>query len=163
MTLSDWGNLALVCQAIFFVVSLWILLVELRNNTNQVRSSNIHSLVELMTPIMLRTIENRDLTELCLKGAKSLESLDDVDRERFLNMLIWWLVIYENIYYQWKNGYLRTENFQPWASFFLEILGHYNICKYWEHFESQFNPVFMDYVKNEFRCISGSPPVHSGN
>lgn len=64
--------------------------------------------------VYLQLTQDRTLAEYWAFGATRYDTMDGVDKYRFTCILLWWLNIYENIFYQHKNGMLDDTSHEPW-------------------------------------------------
>ncbi|MBN2000202.1 hypothetical protein JW935_21815 [candidate division KSB1 bacterium] len=146
MSWSDLGNMALVAQAVFFIVSVWFLWLELRENTKLTRARNVQSLVDISIPFHIEIVKDRELNELCLRGSQNFEKLDQVDQNRYLQLMVWWMIFYENIYYQWKNNFLEYESYKPWESYILYFMRTQKLHLHWDKIKENFQGSFVAYM-----------------
>src|SRR5271157_3182821 len=93
-------NISSVLGSLSLVISVLLVLREVRQNNLLTRAANAQTLVEMSSPFYLGVVQDRATAELSLRGAKDFASLDEVDRYRYRTLLMWWLIFYENIFYQ---------------------------------------------------------------
>lgn len=146
MSLSDIASIAIIIQGVFFVVSIGLVWYQLRENTNLVRNANSQKLVELSTPFNLQIAQDRELAQLWLKGTHGLEDLDEVDRERYFNLLTWWLNLHENIYHQWCKRLIEKDTYMSWARDLEYFAKRQNLKNHWPALGSYFEPSFEKHV-----------------
>ncbi len=103
MALSDLASIAIIAQGVLFIVSIGLVWYQLRENTKLVRAANTQKLVELSTPFYFQLAQDRALIELWNQATQRFDELDDIDKQRYFNLLTWWLMLHENIYHQWRN------------------------------------------------------------
>ena len=121
------GNIAVFVQAVFFILSIYFIWRQLREtrrqiqeNTDLTRAANAQKLVELSSPFNLLLIQNREVAELWLKGGSQYDTLDQIDQERYYELLTWWLILHENVYLQWKKG-LWTKTYMELGRVILSV------------------------------------------
>ena len=146
MSLSDLASLAIIVQGIFFVVSIYLVWYQLRENTKLVRTANTQKLVELSSPFNLRLAQDRDLTWLWLQGGEGIDNLDTIDRERYFNLLTWWLVLHENIYHQWTKKMIDEDTYNSWTRDLEYFVKRQNVGNHWERMSSFFESSFARHV-----------------
>jgi hypothetical protein len=129
------GNLALV-------VSVLLVLREVRRNLRLTRAANSQTMVELAGPFFLGMVQNRELMDLYVRGAADFESLDEVDRRRHRNLLIWWLIFYENVFYQRRLKFLDRHAFQPWWRDLQRFVLEQNLHRQWDELKDLFQEEF---------------------
>lgn len=146
MSLGDFASIAIIIQGIFFVVSICLVWYQLRENTNLVRIANSQKLVEMTTPFNLQLAQDRGLAELWLKGSQEIDDLDEVDRERYFNLLTWWLNLHENIYHQWRKKLIEKDTYMSWALDLEYYTKRQNLKRHWPGMGVYFEQSFTNYV-----------------
>jgi hypothetical protein len=137
------GNLALVC-------SLLLLFRELRASNRLTRAANAQSLVGLAAPLYLELVQDRQLAELCTRSAADFDSLDEIDQRRYRYLLTWWLIFYENIFYQRRQHFLDAHAFMPWWRDLKNFVREQNLIRHWDElkdfFQAEFAQALSDLV-----------------
>jgi hypothetical protein len=146
MSLSDLASIAVIIQGIFFIVSIILVWYQLRENTRLVRASNTQRLVELSSPLNLLLAQDRALTELWRKGAQDFDGLDDVDKERYFNLINWLLVLHENIYHQWNKKLIDEDTFISWTRDLEYYANRQGFDRYWSRVNGFFETSFSEHV-----------------
>lgn len=146
MTLSDLASVAAIVEAIFVIISVFFIWRELRENTQLTRASNTQSLVELSSPFNLQLAQDRELTELWLRGSKQYIEMDEVDQHRYRFLLFHALTLQENIYYQHKNKLIDDETYSSWKCSFEYFVEEHNLRLHWEEIEEYYQAGFAEYV-----------------
>ncbi len=120
MNLSDWANIATIVQAVLVPVSIGIstyfVLYQLRESTRLTRAANTEKLVELISPLHLQLVQDRETARLWVQGADQWNTMDEVGKERYSGLLNFCLVFHQNIYHQHKKGLLVEETFTAWTN-----------------------------------------------
>ena len=146
MSLSDLASIAIIVQGIFLVVSVVLVWYQLRENTRLIRTANTQKLVELSSPFNLQIAQSRELATLWLQGAQKLDDLDEIDRERYFNLLTWWLQLHENIYHQWSKKLIEEDTFISWTRDLEYFARRQNLGNYWHRMGAYFETSFADHV-----------------
>lgn len=146
MSLSDLASIAIIAQGLFFIVSIILVWYQLRENTKLVRAANTQKLVELSSPFNLQLALDRRLAELWLKGTQQVDSLDDIDRERYFSLLTWWLMLHENIYHQWRQRLIDEDTFASWTRDLEYFAKRQRIDIYWDRLNGYFEASFAEHV-----------------
>jgi hypothetical protein len=146
MSLNDLASIAIIVQGIFLVVSVILVWYQLKENTKLIRTSNTQKLVELSSPFNLQIAQNRELAALWLQGPQHLDDLDEIDRERYFNLLSWWLVLHENIYHQWSKKLIEEDTFISWTRDLEYFARRQNLGKHWDRLSTYFEASFADHV-----------------
>jgi hypothetical protein len=114
MSLQDWASVATIIGVLSIPLSAVFILMQLRQQNALAKVANTQSLVELSSPFNLELIKDRQMAEFWIEGRQRFESYDSVDQYRFKSLLIWWLILHENIYFQWQQKMLDHTVFQAW-------------------------------------------------
>ncbi len=146
MALSDLASIAITVQGILFIVSIFLVWYQLRENTNLVRAANTQKLVELSVPFYLRLAQDRALAELWQKASQHIDELDEIDRFRYINLLSWWLTLHENIYHQWGNKLIDEETFTSWTRDLEYLVKRQQLGSLWPELNSFFESSFAQHV-----------------
>jgi hypothetical protein len=147
MGLSDLASIAIVVQGFLFVVSIGLVWYQLRENTRLVRANNTHKLVELSAPFMLQLAQNRELTELWRQGMRNIEELDEIDRERYFNLLNWWLMMHESIFHQWRKGLVDADTYRSWTRDLEYFAQRQQLANHWPQIHTYFEASFAEHVR----------------
>ena len=142
MALSDLASIATIAEAIFVIVSVFLIWHEVRENTKLTKAANTQALVELSSPFNMQLIQDRKMAEFWVQGAKEFAQMDEVDRYRYNSLLVWWLILHENIYYQWRKGLLDNNTYEVWARDLENFVSEQNLELYWGEMKI--------YVQSEF-------------
>jgi len=146
MALSDLASIAITVQGILFIVSIFLVWYQLRENTNLIRAANTQKLVELSVPFYLRLAQDRALAELWQKASQHINELDEIDRFRYINLLSWWLTLHENIYHQWRNKLIDEETFTSWTRDLEYLVKRQQLGSLWPELNSFFESSFAQHV-----------------
>jgi hypothetical protein len=146
MSLSDLASLAIIAQGIFFIVSIYLVWYQLRENTRLTRTANTQKLVELSSPFNLQLAQDRELTSLWRRGGQDIDGLDEIDRDRYFSLLTWWLVLHENIYHQWTKKMIDEDTYASWTRDLEFFVKRQNIEVHWSRLSSFFESSFAEHV-----------------
>lgn len=146
MSLSDLASIAIILQGILFIVSIGLVWYQLRENTRLVKASNTQKIAELSSPFNLLLAQDRALTELWMQGAERLDELDQIDRARYFNMLLWWIMQHENIYHQWRKKLVDEDTFISWTRDLEYLARSQKLENHWSRLSSYFETSFSEHV-----------------
>lgn len=146
MSLSDLASIAMIVQGGLFIVSIGLVWYQLRENTKLVRTANTQKLVELSVPFNLQLAQDRGLTQLWQQGAQHYDDLDDIDKERYGNLLTWWLMLHENIYHQWNKKLIDRDTYTSWTHDLEHFTRRQNLANHWTYLNSYFESSFAEHV-----------------
>ena len=146
MSLSDLASIAIIVQGFLFVVSIGLVWYQLRENTKLVRAANTQNLVELSSPFYLQLAQDRALTELWRQATERFDELDEIDKERYFNLLTWWLMLHENIYHQWRNKLVDEDTYSSWTRDLEYFARRQQLGNHWTRLNSYFEVSFAEHV-----------------
>lgn len=146
MSLNDLASLAMIVQGFLFVISIFLVWYQLRENTKLVRTANTQKLVELSTPFYLQLAQDRALTELWSQATQHFDELDEIDRSRYFNLLTWWLMVHENIYHQWRNKLIEEDTYISWTRDLEYFAQRQQLGNHWPRINTYFEPSFAEHV-----------------
>src|SRR6266487_4235444 len=88
--------------------------LQLRQSVDLTKAANVQHLAELSSSFKLQLIQDPQVAELWVEGAKKWDDMDKVNQLRYHYLVGLWLLIHENIYIQKENGYLDEDASKPW-------------------------------------------------
>jgi hypothetical protein len=123
LKLSDWASLAEITSATAVVVTLIVLIVSIRENTDLTRAtvyeSNINSLMGWRTEI----VRDREIAELLgAYESSDIVSLDEIDRTRVTQLVANIFNVYEKAYFAREYDVIGTAE---WSRFERIACVHY--------------------------------------
>jgi hypothetical protein len=125
-------NIASLIQGIFFIISVFFIWYQIREHNRLTRAAMTQSLVELSSPFLIQLSQDQKLAELWVNGTKNYETMDEVEQFRYQQLLFWWLILHENIYYQYHNGLVDEKMYQGWKIELQEFLRAKQIGLFWD-------------------------------
>jgi hypothetical protein len=157
MTLQDWANVATIIGVLSIPLSGYFIWLQLRQQTLLARAANAQSLVELSSPFNLQLIQDPKMAEYWVHGAERYSSFDQVEQYRYKSLLIWWLILHENIFFQQKNELLDDAVYAAWQRD-LESFAQRQLKEQWPGLKWVFQPAFAKHVES----LMKSEPVAVG-
>ncbi len=136
----------MIVEAIVVLISLVFIWQELRLNNRLARAANNQALVELSSPFNLQLIQDREMAELWAADAQQVDSFDRVDANRYKDLITWWLILHENIYYQWQNGLLDDVSYLPWERDLKGFVRAKNLERRWDGMKWAFQEAFAAHI-----------------
>ena len=146
MSLSDLASIAIIVQGFLFVVSIALVWYQLRENTRLVRTANAQKLVELSSPFNFQLAQDRALTELWRQATQRFDALDEIDKERYFNLLTWWLMLHENIYHQWRKKLIEEDTYISWTRDLEYYARRQQLGNHWTQLSGYFESSFAEHV-----------------
>jgi hypothetical protein len=142
MRLETVVGISSILGSLSLVVSVILLIREVRARNNLERAANSQAMVEISGPFYLAMAQDRQLAELFARGARNFDELDEIDRRRCRSLLIWWLIFFENIFYQRRRKLLDRHSFKPWWRDLKLFVREQNFARHWDEIKEQFQEEF---------------------
>lgn len=141
MTIAELGSLGELLAAIATIATLIYLALQLRQNTAVLKLSQVRAVDSDAQNTRGRFVENREVTELYIKGLAGPESLDQADRLRFRMML-------DQLFFDWQGQIVLYEANTSAADLFIaRTLATPGGSLYWEKTPHEiFEPKFVEHV-----------------
>lgn len=145
-------NIVSIVQSVFVIVSVFFIWYQIREHNRLTRAAQTQSLLEFSAPFMLQLSQDRKLAELWVDGSKNYRTMDEVDRFRYQELLFWWLMHYENIYYQYHNRLVDETLYQGWKTELREFVRVKRIGLFWDQdMKRFFRTEFRQEIENMIR------------
>ena len=145
--------IATIVQTLVVVISLYFIWRQLQQQTKLVtqqtdlaRIANVQSLVGLSSPYNLELIKDRDVARFWVEGAEKFETYDEVDKFRHQQLLTWWLILHENVFYQKQKNLLDEDIFATWSRDLKLFIEKHQLERYWPKLQALFQAEFGQYV-----------------
>jgi hypothetical protein len=127
MTLDDWANVSTIVQGFVVTASVGFILYQLWQTTRLARAANVQSLTEQAAAFNSLLFEHPELATLWYSYGKNIESADRADLLRYREMLVQWLIMHQNIYYQQKRGLLEAAIYDGWRQDLEATIRNHNV------------------------------------
>ena len=151
--LSDWSSIAEIVSSIAVVVTLVVLIFEVRGNTDALHATNRQSIAARTEAIALANATSPDLAEILADGPKS-----DAQGFRLAGYFTALLRNVEEAYLQSRDGLLPEEYFARRAEAAISVLnlvpGGWEV---WPVLRSSYEPGFAQYIDDKLGEIGEAP------
>lgn len=138
------SEIASVVESFFVAVSVVLIVLQLRKQTELAQAANSQAAFELSSPFNIELIRDREFARLWMQGP---DLSDPLDKFRHESLVIWWLLLHENIFYQWKKGLLEEEAFLPWRRDLCAFAERVNLSADWPQLRPVYQTGFATYVE----------------
>jgi len=143
------GNYGEFIGAIGVVVTLAYLAVQIRQNTRALRAASIDSMTQFANDIRMNLFNDPEITTIYMNGLSGIDTLNDLERERFRLLMTNALWALWNAYTQAQLGETQSWDAQkPVLSRFLSQPGG---DWYWRTYKNEFSPDFQAEVDHVLR------------
>jgi hypothetical protein len=125
MKLADWASIAQIVQAVLVIVSFGFIVYQIRASYKLAKAANAQSLTAHAASFNALLIEHAEVAKLWYSYGKNLA--EEVDKYRYREMLVQWLILHQNIYHQWETGLLDDEIYHSWLADLKYTMEHHNL------------------------------------
>ncbi len=146
MSLDVLANAATIVEAIFVIISVVFIWHEIRQSNKLTKAANVQALAELSSPFNMQLIQDRQMAEFWHKGASQFDQMDEIDQQRYTDLLTWWLILHENIYYQYTKGLIDKDSYAAWSYDLEKFVKMQNLGRHWESMRITYQPKFAEHV-----------------
>jgi len=119
MTLADWASLSTIGQSVLVLISIFVIWYQLRQGIRLTKAANAQSLAEQAGSFNALLIQTSEVARIWYSYGKGLEKEEFkglAAKERYRELLVQWLILHENIYYQHQGGLLDPVIYKSWAA-----------------------------------------------
>ena len=152
------GAIGEIVGAVAVLVTLGYLALQIRQNTQSVRSSTFQAAIRDMAENIDHLVRDPELNRIWHVGIHDLESLSTEDRHRFAAYMTSVLRRYENLVYQTHPGTLDPDAWEGVRANLKNTLSHPGTVVWWKRARHLFNRQLQDFVDME---LSAEEPADS--
>lgn len=146
---TDWddaANIATIIEAAVVIVSVLFIWLQIKQQTKLTRVARAQDLVNLSSPFNLDLVKDERLALLWSNGSAGYNNFPEGKKARYKNMLIWWLIFHENIYYQKNEGLLDENIYNSWQADLEFFIRKQPLAPVWPELEGAFEKKFREHV-----------------
>lgn len=132
-TVDKWqiaAAIATIVQTIAVITSLYFIWRQLQQQAQQMEQqteltkiANTQELVNLSSRFNLELIKDPAVAALWVSGSTNYENFERVKKYQYKSMLIWWLLLHENIFNQNQKSLLDENIYASWDYDLRTLLG----------------------------------------
>ncbi len=143
------GAASELVAAVCVIVSLLYLAVQVKNNTESARTSTYQSVVCEFGALNRAMASTPDLSILYIKGMEDFDSLSTEEKARCSQLFFVSFRNFENMYYQYKKGYLEDDVWLGWQRLMLTYHARPGFQVWWAMRADVFSKSFVDFLRTE--------------
>ena len=114
MSLNDLANLGQVIGALAVVISLIYVALQIRQNTNAVRSATAQTVHEHFAKWYHLVAADDVLSQIVANGLRDYASLSEKEKVRFIATFMAFLSYSQNAFLKWREGLLASPLWMGW-------------------------------------------------
>jgi len=146
VTLSELGNIGEFISSIGVIVSLIYLAVQIRKNTDTERTSTYQSVVSDFGSLNQTMSSSAELSSLYVKGMENFNDLAADEKARISQLFFATFHYFENMFYQYRKGYLETDVWRGWERLMLTYYARPGFQSWWSVRRDVFSDSFGEFL-----------------
>ncbi|MFT7470155.1 MAG: hypothetical protein ACI8XU_000043 [Kiritimatiellia bacterium] len=139
------GAIGEIVGATGVIVTLIYLAVQIRQNTSATNRTNVRNVLESNNSA-LSSLLDESVSEIFVRGLKSLEGLNEVERYRFDNAFYQWVGSCEQAFIDKREGTFSADSIVVYENAIVGYLLTPGGKQWWEERQVWFSPPFRDDV-----------------
>jgi hypothetical protein len=149
MNLNDLANIGQVIGAIAVVISLIYVALQIRQNTNAVRSATTQSVHEHFANWYHLIAADAELSRIAADGLRDYLSLPENERTRFIAAFMSFLSYSQNAFLKWRQGLLAPSLWLGWEQVMMNLFGAPGGKAFWKERGYMFGDEFRRYIEDD--------------
>ena len=145
------GAVGEIIGAACVLATLIYLSIQIRNNTREVQTENVHRVTDSFNELNLLIASDEGLAELWHKGAQNYNDLSDIEKARFNFVWLSAFRIYDSLYYQIQRGTGDEVLWQTELATLKWLFTYPGARDWWTQQQFAFSPGFKEYIDEHVR------------
>lgn len=158
MTWDTLANIGEFVSAIAVLISLAYLAVQIRQNTQTVRANAYHGAATEWLSFTAHLSSDPELAELYHQGRVAPGLLTPEQSRRFDLLLDTNLGLTENVFLQYRLGFLTQTNQDRFAAVLRAQFQTEGVRRYWRRRRAFFTAEFVAYIERELKLMESAAP-----
>jgi hypothetical protein len=143
------GAASEVVAALAVVISLLYLAVQVKSATESARTSTYQAVVSEFGALNRSMAATPDLSMLFIRGMEDFAGLSDDEKARCSQLFFVCFHNFENMYYQYRKGYLEQDVWAGWQRIMLVYHQRPGFQVWWSLRADVFSKSFVDFLRTE--------------
>ena len=141
--------IAEIIGGLAIVVTLIVLIVEVRVNTDAIQSATAQAVHENFATWYSSIQGDPELFRVSLQGMRDYSSLSEIEKGQFIAMFMSFVSYSQNAFYKWQEGSLSPELWQGWELISMNIFSTPGGKDFWEERGYVFGDTYRAYVDTQ--------------
>jgi hypothetical protein len=146
VNLETINALAQLIAAFGVIASLFYLAAQIRQNTRSMRAIVVDALAKAMVDLF--SVQEPELTRAFAKVTEDWEGASEEERLRALPFIFATFKLFENAWFQQREGMLGAEQWQGWDAYIRTYYHRPGIKTWWRMRYPAFSSGFRDYLES---------------
>jgi hypothetical protein len=149
LSIADLGNLGDFLSSIAVLVSLIYLAVQIKHGTDAARTSTYQAIVAEFGALNRAMAATPDLSMLFVSGMEDFASLKADEKARISQLFFVCFHNFENMYYQYRKGYLEDDVWLGWKRLMLTYYSRAGFQTWWAIRSDVYSSSFAEFLRSE--------------
>ena len=149
MTLNDLANLGQIIGALAVVISLIYVALQIRQNTNAIRSATAQTVHEHFANWYQLIAADAELAQIAANGLRDYSSLSEQERVRFIATFMSFISYSQNAFLKWREGLLKPALWLGWEQVMMNLFGAPGGKALWKERSYLFGEEFRRYIEKD--------------
>ena len=149
MSIEDLGSIGELISSIAVLVSLIYLAIQIRRSTDTSRTSTYQAVVAEFAALNRAMSVTPNLSALFAGALEDFDSLDPNDRATISQLFFVVFHNFENMYYQYRKGYLEDDVWIGWKRLMLTYHSRPGFQSWWKMRSDVYSPSFVEFLATE--------------
>lgn len=160
MSLQDLGNLGELIAAVATVLTLAYLAIQLKQNTNALRSQTFQQSSMDMSLTANAISSNEELASILVKTKDNLDDLNPVEKLRFHFWMLVAIRRFEAIFVQMEYGSIDPIRIEGFEYSIISLLANGGASEWWKSTKSGFSHDFVKYADQKLNSGKYNKSIH---
>ncbi|MEZ5559180.1 MAG: hypothetical protein R3E86_11665 [Pseudomonadales bacterium] len=149
MSIADLGSLGELISSIAVLISLIYLAVQVRTGIETQRTATYQSVVAEFSAVNRSMATTPNVSALFAKALEDYDALDATERATISQLFFVVFHNFENMYYQYRKGYLEDDVWIGWKRLMLTYHARPGFQAWWRLRSDVFSPSFVSFLETE--------------
>jgi hypothetical protein len=147
-SLAEWADVATILGAVAIPIAALALALPLRQQASFAKAANAHALTELAASLNMQLIQDPDVARLWVEGAEKFETYSRIERFRYTELLVWWLLLHETAFVHKKSKLLDDGTYAAWQSDLRQFAAEHRLHEHWSSLRANLHPDFVRHLES---------------
>jgi hypothetical protein len=149
MSIEDLGSIGDFVGSIGVLISLIYLAIQIKGSTEAARTSTYQSIVSDFGALNRAMAATPELSSLFVNAMEDFEPLSADEKARMSQLFFVCFHNFENMYYQYRKGYLEDDVWLGWKRLMLTYHSRPGFQSWWSRRSDVFSGSFVDFLRSE--------------
>jgi hypothetical protein len=153
------GAVGEVVGAAGVILSLLYLAVQIKGDARAKRASAVHDQSNAYRDLLQMLATDDKLADIWIRGLRDFGSLAEGERVRFTSALGFLFRVFEEAFFQWKEGHLDDEVWHGFESPMTDIVAYPGVQDWWNTRSHWYSAPFQELIRAKV-AKAGTPTMY---